>query len=70
MPSERLDPIEPTLPGGVARVGPVVMTPAERDEARRRREQARDERRRRDAAGAPPEPPADDGEHPHIDVRG
>jgi hypothetical protein len=72
MPSDRIDPIEPVLPGAVARVGSIVLTPAQREEERRRREAARDERRRREATGpaAAAEPSADAGERPHVDVRG
>jgi hypothetical protein len=63
MPPDRIDPIEPVLPGAVARVGPAVLTTAEREAERRRREQAREQRRRREAA-------AGAGERPHVDVRG
>jgi hypothetical protein len=71
MPPDRIDPIEPVLPGAVSRVGPAVLTTAEREAERRRREQAREQRRRREAAaGGPGEPAADAGERPHVDVRG
>jgi hypothetical protein len=70
MPPDRIDPIEPLLPGAIAPVR-TVLRPAEREAERRRREDARERRRRRDeAADDGVGPFLDEDGRPHVDVRG
>ena len=68
MPYDRIDPVDADR--SVPVIGPVVLTPVERELDRERRERARRERERREAAAKRAAAPAGDGpEGPHIDLR-